>query len=293
MCSGGTVAVAPCPPGQTCPAVMPPPPTCAESKRMCTPRYLLPCEQASDCGAGFACKPNQVCTCSASAGSATPPVPMTMTPAPTPAPAPAADAGTAPSKGDPDAPVSSPAQDAGMAVSSPTTSCECHDSEDKHCDLLEMLCNVDADCPATFHCVPSPTKSAPACTRVPGSDAPSCAAPADTTPEPNRCLPIYTSAGGEAGFARDEAASAGSPTPPTAAPVAQSGSAGGPATTNGNAVAGPVTAGADQPAGPEAPPSVDAGHCSVFAVGTSATTPVWMLASVAAALALGLRRRRC
>lgn len=68
-CTGGSAPCAGTPDGGDAEC---PPPVEEEctTKRVsqCVPRYLLPCESASDCGAGFTCEEGQSCGCSGSAG---------------------------------------------------------------------------------------------------------------------------------------------------------------------------------------------------------------------------------
>jgi hypothetical protein len=67
-CSGGATPVK-CDPNTAC--VTPPsePPTCTESvTSQCTYRWMLPCSQDADCGAGFTCQPSIMTTCSGSGG---------------------------------------------------------------------------------------------------------------------------------------------------------------------------------------------------------------------------------
>jgi len=144
-------AVAPCPPGQMCPEVKPT--ECFDPPKTCTPRYLVPCQEASDCGAaGWECKAVQACSCSGSSGAATPP-----SPAAEPKPVAAIDGGAADvgsGSGDSTPPADQkPADmDAGTAVVGMDPSCECHDLAVKQCQPIEMTCELDGDCPADFVC---------------------------------------------------------------------------------------------------------------------------------------------
>jgi hypothetical protein len=185
---GGAPAVTPCPPGQTCPAIVP---SCPEPKHVCTPRYQLPCSQAADCGDGFDCIEERECSCSGSSGMASAGVPVPEKAAPpvaadagqeaapvpaappsagaarVPVPPPSADAGTATPK---------PVKDGGSAqplpandAAAPVDSCECHASGIKSCEAKDIACTQDSDCPSLFKCSP----------RIDGTVAVSCAASPD------------------------------------------------------------------------------------------------------------------
>lgn len=158
QCSGATAtAAADCPPNETCttPERAPEPqePVCTkETISQCTPRYVLPCEQDADCGDGFTCQTYEECSCSGSSGD----------PGPAPEPSPTSDGGAA--SGSDAAFVPVPESDAGTAArdagvdgpyppdSGTTDSCECHDSAVKHCELRQVSCESDADCPSSFVC---------------------------------------------------------------------------------------------------------------------------------------------
>lgn len=178
-CSGGAAVDVACAPNEMCPKPEPAPEqTCSEyTVKQCLARYVLPCEQDLDCGEGFSCQAGEECTCSGSAGSGS-----------SDKPAAANDAGTAYF-----APVP-PAEDAGVAkgdaaVSGASPTCECHPTELKHCELKQVSCSVDADCPSDFVCVAS------------ASDAIACAAPreggdasfvaCDPKPAEKRCEPRF------------------------------------------------------------------------------------------------------
>jgi hypothetical protein len=184
--SQGTCSVAPsepCSSGQFCPPT--PEPVCTESiDHICVPRYLLPCEQASDCGEGFTCEPQSRCGCSGSTPSTTPPPVNPSTPAPPP---PDKDAGQA----DPEA------ADRGFAPApSPPADCGCEPTGEKYCKVIEVACRADADCPKSFTCRQEKYDAPPqpACAVPAGQgDAGICGAALRPAPPPDvyRCIPPY------------------------------------------------------------------------------------------------------
>jgi hypothetical protein len=223
-CSGE--AAAPCKPGTDCP--MPKPPVCEEQVRqLCVPRYVLPCVEDNDCGAGFSCKEQELCMSAGSGGAggdtpkSDPGTPSSSADAgmssaraaPAFAPPPASDAGKAPPAGDPipandagssgdgatDRPAPADAsidQDAGQPIS------ECHPTGRKDCILLDISCTQDSDCPAQFSCqtIATTGSAGVACARpadaAGNADAAACAdfAPPPVTSEIKRCAPPYANA---------------------------------------------------------------------------------------------------
>ncbi|HLK36868.1 MAG TPA: MYXO-CTERM sorting domain-containing protein [Polyangiaceae bacterium] len=143
--------------------------------RSCVPRYLLPCTQSTDCGAGFTCMPDESCGCSGSAtvvGAHTTGSPSAAPDASPPPPVPAEDAGA------------------------PT--CTCAPTGTSRCVVNTVTCTTNADCPAMWTCVqpPSPLVTcggagvgAPSSDDGgPAVDPCSGAAPA---PQPSMCQPPY------------------------------------------------------------------------------------------------------
>lgn len=127
---------------------------------ICTPRYVLPCAAAADCGSGFTCEEQQSCTCSGSAGGAAPP---------------AGSAGAAPSD---------------VAAPLPKPSCSCSPSGVFQCVPKEIPCSADAQCPAGWGCRTEVAVSAPPCL------APDCKTEPSPEPQPSVCLPNYYGAQG-------------------------------------------------------------------------------------------------
>jgi hypothetical protein len=302
-CSGG--AALPCLPGSACPE--PAPPVCTEqSTRSCVPRYLLPCTDDASCGPGFTCKEELSCGCAGSAAAGAPtPQSNPASPAPAPdagssgsgfaaqRPVPVIDGGQAPPPNEPPL----PAADAGVALDGgsaqtpppPDTACSCAPSGQKRCELNEITCKQDSDCPAHFTCqniaVGDDTPIA-ACDPAPGADAGACGAAPPLTPvQPVlRCMPPYADAVHDLGFGKAESASGSS----TAQPVAN-GTPPGPSGGSTSATPPPAAAGDQAPAS-----AAHAKACSVALPGASSTSreATWLIASCAALALSRLRRRR-
>ena len=115
-CSGGSP---PCAGGAECPE--PEPEQCVTTTdQLCVPRYVLPCTQALDCGAGFECRARERCDCGDS--------------------------------------VSSPGSpDGGMSEPPPEPDCSCETVS--VCELIRTACTTVADCPEDFSCVDNPEGS--------------------------------------------------------------------------------------------------------------------------------------
>jgi hypothetical protein len=141
-----TPAIA-CTPDSECPE---PPPCTPTTASVCAPRWVLPCEQASDCGEGFTCDPIEVCTCSGGASE-----PATPVPAPP-------DSGSGDSG-------SSGSGDSGSSGSSdseappPPEDCTCAPGEEFACRPVEVACEDDAACPSGWSCIKADAVSTPPC----------------------------------------------------------------------------------------------------------------------------------
>lgn len=120
---------------------------------LCTPRYVLPCTTATDCGDGFTCEEQSNCGC-ATPGSA-----------PAPIPDGAAGAGA-----------SDPVD--------PTPVCDCGPPT-LACVTKEVVCQTAAQCLPGWSCEPEAIASAPACA---GPDCPPAPAP---MPVRSLCRPPY------------------------------------------------------------------------------------------------------
>jgi hypothetical protein len=153
-CSGsaGRPAATPCAEGQDCAgaeekrAPEPPEEQCTtETVSVCTPRYQLPCEHDDDCGEGFTCKETISVTCSgsgAAGGSA---------------------GGNGGAGGGQDA---KPAPDPEPAET-PEQSCDEQPTGEFRCELQELPCDANADCPADFECSSNPNRAV--CTSAGGA----------------------------------------------------------------------------------------------------------------------------
>lgn len=146
---GGTMVChtsvhAACPPAACVDETCEPSPGCVETEiTQCTPRSELPCQTADDCGAGYDCVEAVTCTCSGTSPGATPdpgaPVDAPIAAPPSTAPTPSA------------APIPSDTAPA------PPEDCSCTPSGINYCQLEELECETDADCPADFNCIASPS----------------------------------------------------------------------------------------------------------------------------------------
>jgi hypothetical protein len=299
------IAVAPCPPNETCKPVTP---VCPEAQRTCTPRYALPCTQDAECGDGFSCAEQEECSCAGSAGGA--PVPN-ADPGAGPQ-QPAADAGQARSGGSDSSPGASPsppadaaprpAQDGGAAgggskpfappppdavdagAPRPPT-CECHPSAVKRCEAKELACKADADCPALFQCNATGASGGGSCAVSRDGGPPVCETFVLPPPESKHCEPRYARdvggfGGSKSGDANEAPVAAGIPQPAV-------GSAPGPTAAHGGVTSGTPPA---TPTDAEAAPAAANNGCSVGAVGASGSDLGWLV--VAAATCIGLRARR-
>lgn len=153
ICTG--TATPACPPDVKCNIPPPEPPTCTTTtEHLCVPRYLLPCNEASDCGAGFNCVPDpESCWCNGSMGGGTP---GTEPSPPTPAPMP-----TSSSSGGGTDPMPPPASTAPVPMPEPAPSgggdCGCTPSTTKHCAPQVTDCTANAQCPTGWLCKPAST----------------------------------------------------------------------------------------------------------------------------------------
>lgn len=124
QCSGGSAV---CTKGQECPE-----PQDAGCKTVtesnCVPKYLAPCEEDKDCGDGFTCKEQERCVCADSK--------------------PAEDSSAV------DAAVTIvPLLDAGGdAETPPDDDCSCEPSGEKSCEMKEISCDKNSDCPEGWSC---------------------------------------------------------------------------------------------------------------------------------------------
>ena len=173
---------------------------------MCTPKYLLPCKAASDCGDGFTCEEQMTGCATAGSGSSAGPTPGGAEPAP---------AGGAPSDATP-APLPVPAPD-----------CSPQPTGQFQCVAKQLMCATAAQCPAGWSCFADAVTTSPAC--PPGA---TCAS--DPAPAPSLwCHPPYYGSSG--GLGVDTSTTGAGPGTPPKGGTTNSGNAGGSAATAGTA----------------------------------------------------------
>lgn len=179
-----------CPPDQeNCDCA--PVPECAnETESLCTPRYVLPCETATDCGEGFTCEEQISEICADTAG------------------APAMDpsgAAPAPPQGSGGSSAELPAPD---PIPEPRT-CTPEPSGRFACVPKMIECSASSDCPTGWLCQQEvPTSAAPGCDGCPEDSAKPAPEPAPV-PAPRLCRPEYASAVDSAGQGSGEVLTSG------------------------------------------------------------------------------------
>ena len=204
-CAGTTEPAVPCRSDDPdCrPAPPPEPEECTpRTVSMCAPRWVLPCEAADDCGAGFTCEATEVCTCTGSGGTEVPPDSGSS------------GSGSDPSEGggssDPANPSESdPPEGAPLP---PEESCTCAPGDENRCRPVETPCSSDTDCAEGWRC-DLDANDTPCAIPEGGAPDPNCGAPepASTT---GLCNPIGWGGGG-AFDDRGTNQETGTPTTPT------------------------------------------------------------------------------
>jgi hypothetical protein len=184
-------------------------PACEPStEKLCTPKYVLPCTAAADCGTGFTCEEIIAGSCSGSSGSGggADPVP--------------------PSEGRPLPPEGAAGAPADVPAGGPLPpDCTSEPTGEFMCVPQRITCDSDAECLAGWTCVADGNVSAPAC------DGGDCFAAPEPDPQPvtNHCEPKYYR-GGVAGVDDDFG------TPTSGGPKGEDGGAQNPeAASNGDA----------------------------------------------------------
>lgn len=144
--AGSTCSPAPaCQPGEACE----PPSECTQTEvKQCVYREELPCQADADCGDGYDCVPAVMCSCAES----------TQGPSTAPTAAVTATGGASASTGvtetSPAVPVTT-ATAGGDARPSPD--CECSPTGVNTCQMQNIECESDNDCPADWECVFAPS----------------------------------------------------------------------------------------------------------------------------------------
>ncbi|HKY36357.1 MAG TPA: hypothetical protein VJN18_10485 [Polyangiaceae bacterium] len=118
-----------------------------ETFSMCTPRYVLPCGAAADCGPGFTCEEQQSCGCAGSSGGGATP---NGDAAPGFAPLP------------PEGMAGAPAEMPEPADPLPPE-CSCEPSGVFACIPQEIACDDASDCPSGWICQQEVQADRPAC----------------------------------------------------------------------------------------------------------------------------------
>ena len=231
------------------------PTTCqGNTVSMCTPRYLLPCQTANDCGDGFTCEEQMVgCATVSSSGGGSAPNPGSAGAAPTP-PDGAAGAATDP--------IPMPVDPCGAPQ--PTGVFQCV--------AKEFTCQTAAQCPAGWSCL---TEALPTMAPAPACSGNDCAAdPVAPTPTRSVCQPPYYGVNSSAGLET---------------PTASNGTGTGTGTGKGTGTAGTSNGGT-----PESAPAGDASshESAACQMGHApASTGALSLLAMLGAL-FGLKRRR-
>jgi hypothetical protein len=136
----------------------------AKTVSMCTPRYLLPCQVAADCGEGFTCEAQMTDCASSGSSGASDPLPGGSGAAPAPA------GGSA---GVPSEPL-------------PVAGCDPQPTGQLHCVAKPINCTSAAQCPAGWSCEQEVNVTSPAC--APGEN---CEARPAPEPVSAVCRPPY------------------------------------------------------------------------------------------------------
>lgn len=230
---------------------------CAQSEySQCAYPHELPCDTDSQCGDGYECVASQICWCSGS------------------------------SPAEPTDPASDPPVPIGPDGTSSDPDCGCEPTGTNHCQIQEIECTSDADCPAQWSCIESPQGCWMSSDGSSGCDEPE-----------SRCYPTsepaYPSPG--PGYPGDEGDIDDEPDTDPTAPGEGSPTTGEPPDTDDDADGDNNGGGNGHHAG-----HPGSGHhlglwaaCSVDSAprGTSSGSP-WAMSALALGAALLLRRRR-
>ena len=160
-----TWAVPDCGPGEDCPEGPDSGTECEEIviETLCLPPYVAPCESDEECGDGFECVPDEVCTCSGGGSS-----------------------GEVPPE-DSEIPEDGFVPDDDGREWEEDVDCGCSPSGENYCSPREIECDGDEDCPDTWTCEEIP--SVYAC-YIDESGEEHCDEP-PIEEEPGLCMPPY------------------------------------------------------------------------------------------------------
>lgn len=172
-----SVAVPDCPPEEDCPEPEDFEVECEEPETatLCLPPYVAPCETDDECGDGFECVADEMCTCSGGSGLDEPP----------PDPEDPGDSG------DPDP------DDDGREWDG-DEDCTCEPTDERYCSPREIECDGDGECPNGWTCEEIP--SVYAC-YVDESGEEHCDEPPED--EGGLCMPPYFDEMGWGGYGEE------------------------------------------------------------------------------------------
>jgi len=182
-----------CAPDQNC--VLPAPNCTSTVVNRCMPKYALECKLAADCGEGFDCVPEQMCTCSGGPGTA----PPAGTTPPAGAGGSAGSGATPPPSGADAAPAPPVGTSTGTAVPPTGTSmptdpgCTCTAGPTSICQPKDLPCATSANCPSTWSCTLVGGYSTCDTSPAPAPDSPFPVAPTTCTSVAGelKCVPPY------------------------------------------------------------------------------------------------------
>lgn len=242
------------------------------SVSVCTPRYDLPCQVASDCGPGFTCEDLQSCGCASSGTAGSP-----------------SSAGAAP------APIPQGGSSAGSGAL-PPPDCSCTPTGQKQCVAQQIMCTTLSNtmCPAGWMCEPL-AATQPAC--PPDS---TCIGIAPSTS--GWCRPPYYGAQSSGDLNHPETSGSGGAVGSTGGSTSTGPGMG---TGTGQAAAGPVPTGtgtgmtgaggsSTTPTSPAQPgaSSGDSHEVAACSFGRAPASSAWVSLLALAGALFGLKRRR-
>lgn len=197
-CGDTTEPAMPCRSGDPDCRPVDPEPCTPSTVSVCAPRWVLPCEAATDCGPGFECAAVETCSCSGGGSTDVPPDRGGSEPS--------EGSGGSGSSGSGSDSNAEPAEGAPMP---PEEDCTCTPSDTNACRPIDTPCSADTDCGEGWRCELSGGDTP--CT-MPEGGTPDCGAPVPATE--GLCEPIGWGGGG-AFDDRGSAEEVSTPTNPT------------------------------------------------------------------------------